>query len=148
MKSLFKNLRDANFKIDGQSSCFLVETVEFGGHQICSDGFTIGRDSLDKIRSFPLPKSSVEMCSFFDLINPYKRYIQRYQIVIQPLLELTIKKDTFNWTLEAKNAFYQLIVNLINAPYLGFLREGDSIRLETDVELNGYTGIIAFFIFY
>ena len=90
-------------------------------------------------RTFPAPKNSTELNSFLDLTKAYNKSIQNYELHAGQLKELAINANNkIVWNLEAKEAFNQLIVDLINAPNLGFFKENSECRIQTDVNKNGH----------
>lgn len=142
LKRLFKKLKDAKFRIDIEESCFCVDEVAFAGHFISKDGFSIDPEIANKIRISQIPKCPAEVNSFLDLITPYRKFVQDFDILVEPIKKLIDKNTTFKWNAPAEKSFNQLIINFISRPSLAFFSQKKEIKLKIDVFEHGYTAAL------
>lgn len=132
LKQLLKKLRDANFKIDVNESCFCVDKVSFGGYQISEQGFTVCPDVAEKIRTCKAPKNATELNAFFELTKPYAKLLPNYSAHVEPIRALT-KNNPLVWNEDAKTAFDRLIVGLMTAPHVTFYQHGADLQIRIDI---------------
>jgi hypothetical protein len=62
------------------------------GHQITQQGIQIDKEKVQAIRDWPIPKNLKELQSFIGLINYYRRYVEGYVKIMEPMFRL-LKKD-------------------------------------------------------
>ena len=78
---------------------------------------------------------------FVGFIGYYRRFIQNFAGLSEPLVSLTRKGVTFAWTTEHQVAFDTLKACLLQAPILGFPTEEGRFILDTDASLFALGGI-------
>lgn len=62
----------------------------------------------------------------------YRRFIQNYSSVVRPLIELTKKNKSFDWTPECQTAFNTLMSAFTSTGIMGFPRDKGEFYLDTD----------------
>lgn len=62
----------------------------------------------------------------------YRRFIQNYSSVVRPLIELTKKNKSFDWTPECQTAFNTLKSAFTSTGIMGFPRDKGELYLDTD----------------
>jgi hypothetical protein len=102
-----------------KSKCEIgVREVEYLGYIVSDGGIKPVHDKIEAIRSWPLPKTVTEVQSFLGLANYYRRFIENFAKIANPLTQLTHKDKVFEMDKEAIRAFEELKERLINAPVL------------------------------
>ena len=71
---------------------------------------------LDKVASYPCPKSIKDVRAFLGLCNYYRRFVKGFANIARPLNELLQKDTEFQWTEECSNAFNTLRKHLTSEP--------------------------------
>ncbi|XP_019438847.1 PREDICTED: uncharacterized protein LOC109344538 [Lupinus angustifolius] len=90
------------------SKCYFgVEKVEYLGHFLSREGVSTNPAKVTAVKDWPLPSTLKQLRGFLGLAGYYKRFVKGYGGVAKPLTEM-LKKDSFSWTPEAKNALEQL----------------------------------------
>ncbi|CAA0840179.1 Uncharacterized mitochondrial protein AtMg00860, partial [Striga hermonthica] len=64
------------------------------------------------------PKNASDICNFLGLAGYYRRFIEGFSKVAQPLTNLTKKKIKFVWSPQCKLSFLELKKRLTSAPML------------------------------
>ena len=72
------------------------------------------------------------MRSFLGLSGYYRRFIENYASIAEPLINLTKKNSRFNWTDRHQEAFDNLKQKLVSAPILAYPSNKGQFYLDTD----------------
>jgi len=106
--------------------------VEFLGYVIGREGIKMSNDKVQAVLSWKIPKSLTEVQSFLGFANFYRRFIQDYSKVAQPLTELTKKMEKWEWNDEVERAFEELKQRFTSAPILAHFDAQKPVIIETD----------------
>lgn len=139
---LFK-LRQANLKIK-PSKCNLFATqVQYLGHVISADGVGVDPAKVQCVREWPVPKTQTEVRSFVGLASYYRRFVEGFAAVAQPLHQLTEKGRRFKWTEPCQQAFERLKIRLMTAPVLAYPDPHKPFTLDTDASDMGIGAVLS-----
>jgi len=72
------------------------------------------------VKDYPVPKSVKEVRQFFGIASYYRRFVQGFAKVAQPLHALTQKGTVFAWTVPCQESFDKLKQLLMAAPILAY----------------------------
>lgn len=89
-------------------------------------------EKTEAVRSFPVPRTQHDVRSFLGLCNYYRKFVQNYSKITDPLNALLAKDAKFKWTPECQDAFECLQDKLISAPILKFPNFDFKFILTTD----------------
>ena len=70
-------------------------TVTFFGYEVTRDGYRLGEDRQEVLKSIPMPTTVKEMQSFLGVTVFFAKFVPSYATVVAPLYEAT--KSKFNW---------------------------------------------------
>ena len=82
------------------------------------------------------------MQQFVGFIGYYRRFIQNFAGLSEPLVALTRKGVGFAWTTERQEVFDTLKACLIHTPILGFPTEDGRFILDTDASFFAVGGVL------
>uniref|UniRef100_A0AC35GCY5 Uncharacterized protein n=1 Tax=Panagrolaimus sp. PS1159 TaxID=55785 RepID=A0AC35GCY5_9BILA len=88
------------------------------GHVISERGVELGKDKVDKVKNFPVPKTVTQVRQFIGLASYHRKFIQGFSVIASPLVALTRKDAQFCWSESEQAAFDTLKEKLISAPIL------------------------------
>lgn len=118
LTNVFSQLRKYGWKLKLSKCKFAQTTVDFLGHSVSHNKITIKEDNLKKLLAMKRPTKVKELQSLLGLTNYYKKFIQGYSYIINPLLSLLKKNTSWVWTTNHDRAFEEIISKLAKYPIL------------------------------
>ena len=97
---------------------FLRGEVKFLGHIVSASGVSVDPEKVEVVMSWERPKSVFKIRSFFGLVRHYKRFIEDFFRLVEPMTSLTRKEVKFEWNDLCEKAFQELKRRLTSAPIL------------------------------
>nr|GEX55164.1 putative reverse transcriptase domain-containing protein [Tanacetum cinerariifolium] len=123
LKTIFKLLKREQLYAEFLKCDFWLESVQFLGHVIDSEGVHVDPAKIADIKNWATPMTPTEVRQFLGLADYYRRFIEGFSLISKPLTKLTQKNKKFEWETEAEEAFQTLKQKLCCAPILA-LPEG------------------------
>ena len=103
--NLIQRLREANLHLQSDKSEFLRPEIGYLGHIIDKNGVQPDPKKIIAVKEFPVPKRQKNVKQFLGLTGYYRRFIEGFSKIANPLNQL-LKKDTpFIWTDKQQIAF-------------------------------------------
>ena len=87
---VFSRLKQYQLKIKPKKSFFFQTEVSFLGHVLSAKGISPNPEKVDKVRDWPVPKTSKEVHSFIGLASYYRRFIPNFAKWSKPLNTLIV----------------------------------------------------------
>ena len=87
---VFSRLKQYQLKIKPKKSFFFQTEVSFLGHVLSAKGISPNPEKVDKVRDWPIPKTSKEVHSFIGLASYYCRFIPNFTKWSKPLNALIV----------------------------------------------------------
>jgi hypothetical protein len=92
--------------------------VSFLGHIISAGGISVDPSKVKNVLSWNTPQNVSEVRSFLGLAGYYKRFIEGFSKISNPMTELLVKDKTFEWTPRREASFQELKKRLTTTPVL------------------------------
>ena len=143
LKRVLQRLTEAGLKLKPAKCHFLQKKVEYMGHIVSAEGIAPDPRKVDAVRHFPQPDDHKRLRSFLGLASYYRRFIQDFSVVANPLFDLTPKNAPFVWTQLCEEAFGRLKELMTGAPTLAFPDFARAFILETDASGEGLGAVLA-----
>lgn len=149
LKEVLQRLRNAQLFAKLSKCSFYQHEVEFLGYIISQKGISMDTSRVSAIVSWPEPKSFHDIQVFIGFCNFYRRFIQRFSLIAQPLTSLLKgskdgrKPGKLELAGPEKEAFRTLIDAFRSAPLLRHFDPELPIRIETDASVVGMAGIMS-----
>ena len=143
LRKVFERFRNANLKLKPEKCCLAGSEVLYLGYVVSRDGISADPAKVKVVKNFPQPSDVKSLRSFLGLASYYRRFIQDFSKVANPLYALTQKDVEFLWKPVHYDAFRQLKQLLISAPVLAFPDFARDFILETDTSGMGLGAILA-----
>ena len=136
-------LKDAGLKIKGSKCRIFHEKINFLGHIVSNQGVEVDPEKLAAVTKMKSPQTVRELRAILGLVGFYRRFIQDFGKIAEPLYKLLNKKERFSWSKDCESAVVQLKQALEKAPILGYPNDTDPYTLTTDASLFGIGAIIS-----
>ncbi|XP_058195949.1 uncharacterized protein LOC131312301 [Rhododendron vialii] len=118
LRIVLQVLRD-NHLFGKLSKCtFWLDSVEFLGHVISSNGVCGNPKKIEAVVNWESPKNVSEIRSFLGLAGYYRKFIHGFSAIALPMTKLTRKDVKVLWSDECENSFLELKKRLVSAPVL------------------------------
>ena len=132
LSEVFARLKEAGLKLKPQKCCFARMNVQYLGHTVSKRGLEPQKDTVKAVHDYPRPTDVTEVRSFLGLVGYYRRFIEGFSTITQPLFNLERHDSLFHWVDVCEIAFTELKMRLTTAPILSFPRFDVEFILTTD----------------
>lgn len=87
---------------------FWLDRVSFLGHIIFEEGILVDPKKVEAVQKWPSPTTAAEIRSFLGLAGYYRRFVQDFSKIAEPLTKLKQKHVKFQWSDACERNFQKL----------------------------------------
>ena len=121
LAEVLQQLRKAGLKLKAKKCEFARREVLYLGHVVSAMGVKPDPSKTRAVATYPVPSDVKELRQFLGLANYYRRFVQDYSWIAEPLHQLTRKTAKgFHWNSNCQEAFDELKQQLTNPPILTY----------------------------
>lgn len=142
LKMVFARLRAARLKINIDKCKFCVPSLRYLGHFIDKNGIQTDPEKVQAIKEWPIPHNIRQIRKFLGLASWYRRFVDNFARVAEPLIRLTRKKVRWSWGPEQRDAFEALKKTLTSAPVLTCPDFSRPFILQTNASKCGLSAVL------
>ena len=137
-------LAAAGFTVEPKKSYFCRKSVEYLGYVLEANSVKVNPKNIRKIIDYPTPTKKKDVQTFCGMCVYYRKYIERYSIIMAPMYKLTKADADFVWCDAAEKAFQTMKERLTSAPILAppDLSSDEPLRVTTDGSSHGTAWVI------
>lgn len=132
LKIIFEVCKSANLRLKKAKCQFMKKKVEYLGHMVSRDGVLPNERNIKKIQEMKTPTNTAEVQSLLGTTNYYRRYVEKYSEIMEPILSLLKKKKNFSWGEEQDKPLSLIKTLLTNPPILAYPDKSQVQILTTD----------------
>lgn len=129
--------------VNSDKSCFNQQHIDFLGYRISSQGISMDPSKLSSISEWPQPTSLKDIQSFLGFANFYRRFIDNYAKIAQPLTNLLRKDVPFIVDEKVIHSFNHLKSCFMGPKILQHFDPQLDIILETDASDFAIGGVLS-----
>ena len=115
----------------------------FLGHVVGRDGLQCDPRKIADVKGWPVPDCLKSVRQFLGFVGYYRRFIQNFADLAEPLVALTGKDVPFVWRPACEVSFAGLRDAMVRAPILAFPTESGDYVLDTDASNFGLGGVLS-----
>lgn len=112
------------------------------GFLVDKEGIRPDPKKISAVRDFHAPRSLKELRSFLGLCSYFRRFIQDFAQISNPLTCLLRKDTPFSWTPDGESSFQQLKFLLTSGPILRHFDPTAPTELQTDASGVGVGAVL------
>jgi hypothetical protein len=125
------------------SKCsFYQSKIHYLGHVISNEGIIMDPAKVKAIMEWPAPTNVSEVHSFMGLAGYYRRFIEGFSKIANPITKLQKKNKKFVWTKKCAEAFRRLKELLKTTPILKVPDMDANFLVCTDASKEGLGGVL------
>ncbi|KAJ7949788.1 Ty3/gypsy retrotransposon protein [Quillaja saponaria] len=135
-------LQGHQFYAKSSKCLFAKSQINFLGHVISENGVQVEKEKVATVQAWPIPTNVKKLRGFLGLTGYYRRFVKNYGLIARPLTNLT-KKNAFQWTSAANEAFSRLKEALTTVPVLRLPDFSQEFTVESDASSEGVGAILS-----
>jgi hypothetical protein len=132
VREVLRRLRKNGLYARPDKCRFAVDTVDYLGFILSTDGLKMDPAKIQVVMDWPEPRKVKDIQSFLGFANFYRRFIPNYSDIVIPLTRLTRKGIKWTFSDEARRSFNTLKHAFTRAPVLTHWIPDRQIVVETD----------------
>ena len=129
---VFERIRAAKLELRPDKCRILQREIVFLGHVVSGEGIRMDPRKIEVVRDWPRPKNLREVRSFLGLCAYYRKFVQAFSAIANPLHALTRRYARFDWSDTCQKAFETLKEKMLTAPVMSLPRDEGEYTLDTD----------------
>ncbi|KAL7724308.1 hypothetical protein ACLKA6_006056 [Drosophila palustris] len=115
---VLRRLRQANLRLNRAKCKFFRRSLVYLGHVISGEGIHTDPDKIAAVRELQPPATCRELRRCLGIASWYRRFVQNFAEIVQPMSLLLKKGQKWEWKPEQQAAFEELKARLTEAPVL------------------------------
>ena len=119
-----------------------MRLLQYLGHVINKDGISVDPDKIKTIEKWSVPKDVTDVRSFMGITGYYRRFIEGFSRIMNPITSLEKKWKKFVWDKRCEESFRKLKELLTTATILIIADPNKGFVVCTDACNNGLGGVL------
>lgn len=132
LRLVLETLRKHNLTLKISKCTFFSTKIDYLGREISEEGIRPGRVKTEAILKMKAPKTVKQVRQFVGLSGYFRKFIEGYSKLVEPLTRLTRKDSKWCWGKEQEAAFERIKRLLTSRPVLSVFDPTLPTELHTD----------------
>lgn len=142
LQTVLDAIRTSGFTLNRTKCRFAYEELLFLGHVVNRHGVRPDPQKTAAIGNFPIPSDKKAVRRFLGLCAYFRRFVQDFSRIAEPLTLLTKADEQFRWGQPQEEAFRELQHRLLSPPVLGHFDENADTEVHTDASGVGLGAVL------
>ena len=113
-----QELRDHQLFAKFSKCDFFKDKIQYLGHVVTKEGISVDPENIKVIEDWPVPKDVTDVRSFMGITGYYRRFIEGFSRIVNPINSLQKKGKKFDWNQKCEEIFKKLKTLLTSTPIL------------------------------
>ena len=109
---------------------------------VTKEGISVDLEKIKAIENWPVPKDVTDIWSFIGITSYYRRFIEGFSRIANPITSLQKKGKKFDWNQKCEGSFKKLKTLLTTAPILRIVDPNKDFIVCTDACNDGLGGVL------
>ena len=142
---MLERLQSAGLTLNLKKCTIAASECTYLGHEVGHGGVRPEQAKVLAIQHMAQPRTKKEVRAFLGITGYYRRFIQNYAILAQPLTDLTKKNvpDKIPWSPESEEAFHKLKRALTSSTVMRNPDFSQPFTLQTDASKKGLGAVLS-----
>ena len=88
LEVVLTRLKDAGLRLKKKKCAFMLEAIEYLGHQISADSLASKEEKVKAVNDAPAPLNVSQLSAFLGLVNYYGKFLPRFSSTLAPVYKL------------------------------------------------------------
>ena len=128
LEEVLERLSSFGLQLKTKKCTFMQTEVAFLGHIVGRSGLACDPVKISAVRAWHAPGSVKQVRQFVGFVGYYRRFIQNFAELSEPLVALIRKVAVFAWTPERRTGrFYEVEIMFASSPDIWFPHRGQQV---------------------
>ena len=142
LKIVLQELREHQLFANFSKCDFLKDKIKYLGHVVTKEGIFVDPEKIRAIEYWLVPKDVTDVRSFMGIIGYYRRFIEGFSRIENPITFLQKKGKKFDQNQKCEESFKKLKTLLTSAPILRIADPNKEFVVCTDACNDGLGGVL------
>ena len=136
-------LNEAGLRLKREKCAFMLNSVEYLGHNISADGLCPSEEKIRDIAEAPASRNVAQLRSFLGLVNYYGKFLPQLSSTLSPLYKLLQKHAKWIWGPEQEKSFRSTKTQLTSSCLLVHFDPDKELILSCDASPYGLGAVLS-----
>ena len=136
LESVLGRIRDSGLTLNREKCQFKVNTIEFLGHKVSSEGIEVCDDKVKAVLAMEAPTNAKGLKRILGMVDYMRKFNPQLAEVESPLRELLKKKNDWLWGSEQEHSFKEMKKMLTSFPLLVKFNVQKRHRITADASMH------------
>lgn len=141
-EAVLQAIKTAGLTLKPEKCHFVFKELKFLGHVVSAEGVLPDPEKTSAVALFPPPTDKKTVRQVLGQCPYYRRFVEQFSEIAEPLTRLTRDDVQFTWTEEQQCALKELQGRLQSAPVLAHFDELAGTEIHTDASNVGFGAVL------
>jgi len=137
LRQVLEAFRKQHLTLKLEKCSFFAESIEYLGREISAQGVRPSRRKVEALERMEMPRSVKQIRQFLGLANFFRKFVENFATIVEPLTRLTRKDIPWSWGDAQERAFHTIKDKLTTRPVLTIFDPNRHTEVHTDASAIG-----------